>query len=69
VDTVQYRVLAPRSGWSCSFRGRLRPFLGTVTRLHLAGVGYPQRPERAGRLRGDRLGGQADVVAALVKQR
>src|SRR5271165_203763 len=58
-----------RSGWSRSFRGRLRPFLGTVTRLQVAGLGYPQRPERPGRLHGDRLGGQADVVAALVKQR
>jgi len=35
----------------------------------MAGQGYPQRPERPGRLRGDRLGGQADVVAALVEQR
>jgi hypothetical protein len=40
-----------------------------VTRLQVAGLGYPQRPERPGSLRGDRLGGQADVVAALVEQR
>ena len=35
----------------------------------MAGLGYPQRPERPGSLRGDRLGGQADVIAALVEQR
>src|SRR5580704_1731388 len=58
-----------RSGWCRSFRGRLGPFLGTVTRLQVAGLGYPQRPERLGTVRGDRLGGQADVVAALVEQR
>ena len=57
------------SGWCCSFRGRLRPFLGTVTRPQVAGLGYPQRPERPGSMRGDRLGGQAHVVAALVEQR
>ncbi len=57
------------SGWCCSFRGRLRSFLGTVTRPQVAGLGYPQRPERPDSLRGDRLGGQADMVAALVKQR
>jgi hypothetical protein len=27
------------SGWRCSFRGRLRPFLGTVTRPQVAGLG------------------------------
>ena len=27
------------SGWCCSFRGRLRPFLGTVTRPQVAGLG------------------------------
>ena len=57
------------SGWCCSFRGRLRPFLGTVTCPQVASLGYPQRPERPDSLRGDRLGGQADVVAALVEQR
>jgi len=35
----------------------------------VASLGYPQRPERPDSLRGDRLGGQADVVAALVEQR
>jgi hypothetical protein len=55
-----------RSGWCCSFRGRLGPFLGTVTRLQVADLGHPQRPERPGSLRGDRLGGQADMVAALI---
>jgi hypothetical protein len=34
----------------------------------VTGLGFPQRPERPGRLRGDRLGGQADMVAALVEQ-
>jgi hypothetical protein len=29
------------SGWCCSFRGRLRPFLGTVTSLQVAGLGHP----------------------------
>jgi hypothetical protein len=43
--------------------------LDTVTRLQVADLGYPQRPERPDSLRGDRLGGQADMVAALVKQR
>src|SRR5580704_18603391 len=58
-----------RSGWCRSFRGRLGPFLGTVTRLQVADLGYPQRQERPGSVYGDRLGGQADVVAALVEQR
>jgi hypothetical protein len=40
-----------------------------MTRLQVAGLGYPQRPERPGSLRGDRLGGQADMIAALVEQR
>ena len=40
-----------------------------MTRLQVTGLGYPQRPQRPGSLRGDRLGGQADVVAALVEQR
>jgi hypothetical protein len=31
------------SRWCCSFRGRLRPFLGTVTRLQVADLGYPQQ--------------------------
>jgi hypothetical protein len=60
---------ARRSGWCCSFGGWLRPFPGTVTRLQVAGLGYPQRLERPGSLRGDRLGGQADMIAALVEQR
>jgi hypothetical protein len=58
-----------RSGWCRSFRGRLGPFLSTVARPQVAGLGNPQRAERPGSLRGDRLGGQADVVAALVEQR
>ena len=58
-----------RSGWCCSFRARLGPFLGTVTRLQVGDLGHPQRTERPGSLRGDRLGGQADVVAALIEQR
>src|SRR6266481_6076910 len=58
-----------RSGWCCSFRGRLGAFLGTVTRLQVADLGQPQRPERPGSVRGDWLGGQADVVAAFVEQR
>jgi hypothetical protein len=41
----------------------------TVTRLQVVGLGQSQRAERPGILRGDRLGGQADVVAALVEQR
>jgi hypothetical protein len=40
-----------------------------VARPQVASLGYPQRPERPGSLHGDRLGGQADVVAALVEQR
>src|SRR4029077_12047713 len=58
-----------RSGRCGSFRGRPGPFLGTVTRLQVADVGQPQRPERPGSVGGDRFGGQADVVAALVEQR
>jgi hypothetical protein len=56
-----------RSGWCCSFRGRLRPFLGTVTRPQVAGLVVQVQLTRASRPDDDELrqGAVSDLPGAV----